>query len=254
MNIISNNPIRLCQRSREFLQWIFYSNNLLDHWIEHLCTTKIRTNYFHDYLLIFQKLINFNGQLTRLPSIDIRSILMKLPFEQKFSYVNQQIECYSIVYKNRLSTLIHDCNQMQINHLTRQILAEFLYALERIQFELQTRSITSSDSNSIVKHENLSMRVLFFKYFRLFQTMYLNPDVNVKDLQFESMFRRIWIYWKEPMKIFLRQCQEKNLTLKSRCRAIIYRNLNVYPTDIRALPVHSQLKQFLSFDNQLFFV
>ena len=98
------------------------------------------------------------------------------------------------------------------------------------------------------------MRVLYGKFFRLFDCIYNNPDVNVKNFHFEHIFRRVWIYWKEPVHAFIKQSKERNLSLKAICRIEFFKRLINYPGDIQKLPMHSFLKQFLAFDNQFFIV
>ena len=73
-------------------------------------------------------------------------------------------------------------------------------------------------------------------------------------MHFEHIFRRVWIYWKEPVRVFIAQCREKNSTLKSICRTLLFKRLNHYPADIQHLPIHSALKQFVAYDNQFFVV
>ena len=106
------------------------------------------------------------------------------------------------------------------------------------------------------EHETLqmNMRMLCFKFFRLFQCIYNNPDVNVKNFHFEHIFRRVWIYWKEPIRVFIAQCREKNSSLKSICRILLFKRLIHYPASIQHLPINPSLKQFIAFDNQFFVV
>ena len=269
----------------------------LDYWIECLCSLKkfkptylehnsdiLRLDYllndqdYYSNVLFFQTIINHGGQLAKLPLRYIRSVLPQLTFEQKLSYVDHHVHLCCTLYKNRLSTLICDYDNLKITIQAGEILTEFIYALGTVQLEAQNRLAVHAYSsvyetaiqriyreNSEQKSNNqfkskeqeilqLNMRMLYFKFFRLFQCIYMNPDVNVKNLQFEHIFRRVWIYWKEPVKAFITQCKEKNSSLKSICRIILFKRLQNYPEDIQSLPIHSALKQFVAYDNQFFIV
>jgi hypothetical protein len=266
----------------------------LDYWIECLCSLKklkpthiqhhsdsLRLDYllndtdYHSNVLFFQTIINHGGQLTKIPLRYIRSILPQLTFEQKLSYVDHHVNLCCTLYKNRLSTLIRDYDNLKTSIQAGEILTEFIYALGTVQLEVQTRlaahayssvyetaiqRIYREDNNSLnsrtKEHEilQLNMRMLYFKFFRLFQCIYNNPDVNEKNFQFEHIFRRVWIYWKEPVRAFITQCREKNSSLKSICRIILFKYLNHYPADIQHLPISSSLKQFVAYDNQFFIV
>jgi hypothetical protein len=265
----------------------------LDYWIECLCSLKklkpthiqhhsdsLRLDYllndidYHSNVLFFQTIINHGGQLTKIPLRYIRSILPQLTFEQKLSYVDHHVNLCCTLYKNRLSTLIRDYDNLKISIQAGEILTEFIYALGTVQLEVQTRLAAHAYSsvyetaiqhiyrdnnplNSRTKEQELlqlNMRMLYFKFFRLFQCIYNNPDVNVKNFQFEHIFRRVWIYWKEPVRAFITQCREKNSSLKSICRIILFKRLNHYPADIQYLTINSSLKQFLAYDNQFFIV
>jgi hypothetical protein len=253
----------------------------LDYWLECLYTLKKLkpTHLQHDldslrldYLLtnsnlnaniyFLQTLINRGGQLTKLPLRYIRSIIPQLTFEQKLLYVNHHVNLCCILYKNRLSTLICDYDQLKISIQASEILTEFIYALGTVQVEVQNRlaeNACSTEKDQLMKikeHEFLqsTMRMLYGKFFRLFECIYNNPDIQVKNFHFEHIFRRVWIYWKEPVKAFIRQSKEKNLSLKAICRIELFKRLINYPGDIQNLPIHSLLKQFLAFDNQFFLV
>ncbi|UJR35999.1 hypothetical protein I4U23_028739 [Adineta vaga] len=260
----------------------------LDYWIECLCSLKklkpthiqyysdsLRLDYllndtdYHSNVFFFQTLINHGGQLTKIPLRYIRSILPQLTFEQKLAYVDHHVNLCCTLYKNRLSSLIHNYDNFKISIQAGEILTEFIYALGTVQLEVQNRlaahvySNVYETNNSYKCEENpvkskehevlqTTMRLLYFKFFRLFQCIYNNPDVNVKNFHFEHIFRRVWVYWKEPVRAFIAQCKEKNLSLKSICRIVIFKRLCHYPADIQYLPINPFLKQFLTFDNQFF--
>lgn len=269
----------------------------LDYWLECLCSLKklkpthiqhhsesLRLDYLLNYseyysnALFLQTIINHGGQLTKLPLRYIRSILPQLSFEQKLAYVDHHVNLCCTLYKNRLSTLIRDYDNMKISIQAGEILTEFIYALGTVQLEVQSRlaahaysSVYETAIQRMYRENNqgnslqtvntkeqqslqLTMRMLYFKFFRLFQCIYNNPDINVKDFHFEHIFRRVWIYWKEPVKAFINQCREKNSSLKSICRKVLFRRLINYPADIQHLPIHPTLKQFVAFDNQFFVV
>lgn len=268
----------------------------LDYWLECLCSLKklkpthiqhhseilrldhlLRDSDYHSNVLFFQTIINHGGQLTRIPLRYMRSILPQLTFEQKVAYVDHHVHLCCTLYKNRLSTLIRDYDNLKISIQAGEILTEFIYALGTVQLEVQNRYAVQtysgvygnaiqhhyageenpSNSSTIMRdHENLqlNMRMLYFKFFRLFQCIYTNPDVNVKSFHFEHIFRRVWIYWKEPVRAFITQCREKNSSLKSICRIVLFKRLNRYPADIQHLPINHSLKQFVSYDNQFFVV
>ena len=222
---------------------------------------------YHANVLFFQTIINHGGQLTKIPLRYIRSILPQLTFEQKLSYVDHHVNLCCTLYKNRLSTLIRDYDNLKISVQAGEILTEFIYALGTVQLEVQTRLAAHAysgvyenaiqriyeEDNSLTtrsrEHEllQLNMRMLYFKFFRLFQCIYNNPDVNEKNFQFEHIFRRVWIYWKEPVRAFIAQCRAKNLSLKSICRVILFKRLNHYPADIQHLTINSSLKQYVCF-------
>ena len=245
-----------------------------DYWLECLCSLKklkpthiqhhvdsLRLDHllsdgeYQTNLFFFQTLINHGGQITKIPLRYIRSILPQLSFEQKLSYVDHHVNLCCTFYKNRLSTLIRDYENLKISIQAGEILTEFIYALGRVQLEVQNRfNAHNGDDAEPREHESLqaTMRMLYFKFFRLFQCIYSNPDVNVKNFHFEHIFRRVWIYWKEPVRAFISQCRERNSTLKSQCRILIFKRLNNYPADLSALPLNTALKHFLSFDNQFF--
>lgn len=266
----------------------------LDYWIECLCSLKklkpthiqhhsdsLRLDYllndtdYHANVLFFQTIINHGGQLTKAPLRYIRSILPHLTFEQKLSYVDHHVNLCCTLYKNRLSTLIRDYDNFKISIQAGEILTEFIYALGNVQSEVQTRFAANTYSNAyestvqgLHREENgnaqsksneqetlqSTMRMLYFKFFRLFQCIYSNPDVNVKNFHFEHIFRHVWIYWKEPVRAFIAQCREKNSSLKSQCRNLFFKRLTHYPADVQDLPINPSLKQFLTFDNQFFVV
>ncbi|CAF1174634.1 unnamed protein product [Rotaria sp. Silwood1] len=269
----------------------------LDYWIECLCSLKkLKPTNIHpqsgtlclDYLLndadyhcsilFFQKLISHGGQLTKIPLRYIRSVLPHLTFEQKLSYVDHHVNLCCTLYKNRLSTLIRDYDNLKISIQAGDILTEFIYALGIVQLEVQTRlaahayssvyetaiqhiyrenNLENSNNQLRIKEQNTlqsTMRMLYFKFFRLFQCIYNNPDVNVKNFHFEHIFRRVWVYWKEPVKAFIVQCKEKNSSLKSLCRILLFKRLINYPADIQNLPINLSLKQFVAFDNPFFVV
>jgi len=269
----------------------------LDYWIECLCSLKklkpthiqhhsdtLRLDYllndidYHSNVLFFQKIINNGGQLTKIPLRYIRSVLPQLTFQQKLSYVDHHVNLCCTLYKNRLSTLIRDYDNLKISIQAGEILTEFIYALGTVQLEVQNRlavhayssvyetaiqriyrennSENSTNQLKTTEHDvlQMNMRMLYFKFFRLFQCIYNNPDVNVKNFHFEHIFRRVWIYWKEPVRAFIVQCREKNSSLKSICRIVLFKRLINYPADIQHLPINSSLKQFVSYDNQFFVV
>jgi hypothetical protein len=252
----------------------------LDYWLECLCSLKkLKPTHLQydidslrlDYLLsnpnlnsniyFLQSIINRGGQLTKLPLRYIRSVLPQFTFEQKFLYVDHHVNICCVLYKNRLSTLINDYDQFKTNIQAGEVLTEFIYALGTVQVEIQNRlaeNACSQKEHSIKfkEHETLQskMRILYGKFFRLFDCIYNNPDVNVKNFHFEHIFRRVWVYWKEPVQAFIKQSKEKNLSLKSICRIEFFKRLINYPGDIHNLPIHSSLKQFLAFDNQFFIV
>ncbi|UJR10048.1 hypothetical protein I4U23_014270 [Adineta vaga] len=234
----------------------------LQHDIETLRLDHLLTNQgFHSNIYFLQTVINRGGQLTKLPLRYIRSILPQLSFEQKLLYVDHHVNLCCILYKNRLSTLVHDYDQLKISIQAGEILTEFIYALGTVQVEIQNRLAENacSEKDHLTKskeHELLqsTMRMLYGKFFRLFDCIYNNPDVNVKNFHFEHIFRRVWVYWKEPVKMFIKQAKEKNLLLKSICRIELFKRLNTYPGDIHNLTINSSLKQFLAFDNRFFVV
>lgn len=242
----------------------------IDYWFECMCSLKklkpthiqhhsdslrldflLSDNEYHSNLFFFQSLINHGGQITKIPLRYIRSILPQLSFEQKLSYVDHHVNLCCTFYKNRLSTLIRDYENLKISIQAGEILTEFIYALGRVQLEVQNRF---NDENTTKSTDNLqiTMRMLYFKFFRLFQCIYSNPDVNVRNFHFEQIFRRVWVYWKEPVRAFISQCRQRNSTLKSQCRIYIFRHLNNYPSDLQSLPLNFALKHFLSFENQFF--
>ncbi|CAF0909979.1 unnamed protein product [Adineta ricciae] len=225
--------------------------------LDHLLTDKD----FNSNIYFLQTVINRGGQLTKLPLRYIRSILPQLSFEQKMLYVDHHVNLCCILYKNRLSTLVHDYDELKMSIQAGEILTEFIYALGTVQVEIQNRLAENacSDKDQQTKskeHELLqsTMRMLYGKFFRLFDCIYNNPDVNVKNFHFEHIFRRVWIYWKEPVKLFIKQAKEKNLLLKSICRIELFKRLMNYPGDIQNLPINSSLKQFLALDNRFFVV
>ncbi|CAF2903782.1 unnamed protein product [Rotaria sp. Silwood2] len=269
----------------------------LDYWIECLCSLKklkptniqhhsgiLRLDYllndtdYRSNILFFQKIINHGGQLTKIPIRYMRSVLPILTFEQKLSYVDHHISLCCTLYKNRLSTLIRDYDNLKISIQAGEILTEFIYALGTVQLEVQNRiaahsytSIYETAIQSIYRENNSensnnqlkfkehnalqsTMRILYFKFFRLFQCIYNNPDVSVKKFHFEHIFRRVWAYWKEPVKAFIVQCKEKNSSLKSICRILLFKHLIHYPADIQHLPINLSLKQFVAFDNPFFII
>ena len=234
---------------------------------------------YHSNVLFFQAIVNQGGQLTKLPLRYIRSVLPQLTFEQKLSYVDHHVHLCCTLYKNRLSTLLRDYDSLKVSIQAGEILTEFIYALGTVQLEVQNRlaahayssvyetaiqRIYQSDGEpcsteqqlKTKEHEALqmNMRMLYFKFFRLFQCIYNNPDVNEKNFQFEHIFRRVWIYWKEPVRAFIGQCREKNSSLKALCRISLFKRLKQYPADIQHLPVNTMLKQFLTYDNPFFVV
>ena len=111
--------------------------------------------------------------------------------------------------KNRLSTLIRDYDNFKISIQAGEILTEFIYALGTVQLEIQNRLTTNIYQND--DNLRLNMRMLCFKFFRLFYCIYNNPDINVKNFHFEHIFRRVWVYWKEPVRVFIAQCREKKI-------------------------------------------
>ena len=252
----------------------------LDYWIECLCSLKklkpthlqydmdsLRLEYllsnsnFNSNIYFLQSIINRGGKLTKLPLRYIRSILPQLTYDQKLLYVDHHVNICCILYKNRLSTLIIDYDPFKTSIQAGEILTEFIYALGTIQVEIQNRlaeNACSQKEHSIKfkEHELLQskMRVLYGKFFRLFDCIYNNPDVNVKNFHFEHIFRRVWVYWKESVQAFIKQSKEKNLSLRAICRIQFFKHLINYPGDIQSLPIHSSLKQFLAFDNQFFVV
>ncbi|CAF3632847.1 unnamed protein product [Adineta steineri] len=233
---------------------------------------------YHSSVLFFQTIINHGGQLTKIPLRYIRSVLPQLTFEQKLSYVDHHVNLCCTLYKNRLSTLIRDYDNFKISIQAGEVLTEFIYALGAVQLDVQNRlavhayssaygtsieriycenNLENSNTQSKTKeHETLqsTMRMLYFKFFRLFQCIYNNPDVNVKNFQFEHIFRRVWIYWKEPVRAFIAQCKEKNSSLKSICRIVLFKRLINYPADIQHLPINPFLKQFVAYDNPFFVI
>ena len=233
---------------------------------------------FHSHALVFQTIINHGGQLTKIPLCYIRSILPQLTFEQKLSYVDHHVNLCCTLYKNRLSTLIRDFDSLKISIQAGEILTEFIYALGTVQLEVQNRlaahtysslygttmqsvhcenNVQNSDIQLKAKEHDalqINMRMLYFKFFRLFQCIYNNPDINEKNFHFDHIFRRVWIYWKEPIRTFIAQCREKNSSLKSICRILLYKRLNQYPADIQHLPLNSSLKRFIAYDNPFFVV
>ncbi|CAF1138068.1 unnamed protein product, partial [Adineta ricciae] len=220
---------------------------------------------YHSNVSFFQTLINHGGQLTKIPLRYIRSILPQLTFEQKLAYVDHHVNLCCTLYKNRLSTLLHDYDNFKISIQAGEILTEFIYALGTVQLEVQSRLAAHAYSNvydtedklmKMKEHEGLqsTMRLLYFKFFRLFQCIYNNPDVNVKNFHFEHIFRRVWVYWKEPVRAFISQCKQKNLSLKSICRIALFKRLTHYPADIQYLSINPALKEFVSFDNQFFVI
>ncbi len=269
----------------------------LDYWIECLCSLKklksthiqhhsdtLRLDYllndsdYHSNVLFFQKIINNGGQLTKIPLRYIRSVLPHLTFQQKLSYVDHHVNLCCTLYKNRLSTLIRDYDNLKTSIQAGEILTEFIYALGTVQLEVQNRlavhayssvyetaiqrlyrennSENSNNQLNAREHDvlQINMRMLYFKFFRLFQCIYNNPDVNVKNFHFEHIFRRVWIYWKEPVRAFILQCREKNSSLKSICRIVLFKHLINYPADIQHLQLNPSLKQFVAYDNQFFIV
>ncbi|CAF3596826.1 unnamed protein product [Rotaria sp. Silwood1] len=252
----------------------------LDYWLECLCSLKkLKPTYIQhyidnlrlDYLLnnkdfilniyFLQTIINRGGQLTKLPLRYIRSVLPQLKFEQKLSYIEHYVNICCILYKNRLSTLIHNYDQFKISIQASDILTELICALGSVQVEIQNRLVENacSEKDQIIKikeHDMLQtiIRMLYGKFFRLFECIYNNPDVNVKNFHFEHIFRHVWMYWKEPIKIFIKQSKEKNSSLKSICRIKLFKYLINYPNDIQNLQINTFLKQFLAFDNQFFVI
>lgn len=225
----------------------------LDHLLDH--------PDFHSNIFFLQTIINRGGQLTKLPLRYIRSILPQLSFEQKLAYVEHHVNLCCILYKNRLSTLVHDYDQFKISIQAGEILTEFIYALGTVQVEIQNRLAENacSDRDQPAKsreHELLqsTMRLLYGKFFRLFDCIYNNPDVNVKNFHFEHIFRRVWVYWKEPVKMFIQQSKQKNLSLKAICRVVLFKRLCNYPGDIQNLPINSSLKHFVALENRFFVV
>nr|ACI90339.1 ankyrin repeat containing protein [Philodina roseola] len=197
-----------------------------DYWLECLCSLKklkpthiqhhsdsLRLDYllsdgeYQSNLLFLQTLINHGGQITKIPLRYIRSILPQLTFEQKLSYVDHHVNLCCTFYKNRLSTLIRDYENLKVSIQAGEILTEFIYALGRVQLEVQNRFNAQNYSNLLEndsKQQEIlqtTMRMLYFKFFRLFQCIYSNPDVNVKNFHFEHIFRRVWIYWKRVIQI-----------------------------------------------------
>ncbi|CAF2975173.1 unnamed protein product [Rotaria sp. Silwood2] len=252
----------------------------LDYWLECLCSLKklkpthiqhytdnLRLDYllnnkdFFSNIYFLQTIINRGGQLTKLPLRYIRSILPQLIFEQKLSYVDHHVNICCILYKNRLSTLIHNYDQFKISIQASEILTELICALGTVQVEIQNRLAENACSEKdqtikIKQHEMLQsiIRMLYGKFFHLFECIYNNPDVNVKNFHFEHIFRHVWMYWKEPVKIFIKQSKEKNSSLKSICRIKLFKCLMHYPNDIQNLPINPFLKQFLAFNNQFFVI
>ena len=127
----------------------------LDYWIECLCSLKklkpthlqyhidsLRLEYLLDNsnlisnIYFLQSIINRGGQLTKIPLRYIRSILPQLTFEQKLSYIDHHVHICCLLYKNRLSTLIHDYDQFKISIQAGEILTEFIYALGTVQVEI----------------------------------------------------------------------------------------------------------------------
>ncbi|CAF1498237.1 unnamed protein product [Adineta steineri] len=252
----------------------------LDYWLECLYSLKklkpihlqhdidtLRLDYllhnkdFQANIIFLQTIINRGGQLTKLPLRYIRSILPQLTFDHKLLYVDHHVNLCCILYKNRLSTLIHDFDKFKMSIQAGEILTEFIYALGTVQVEIQSRlaqNACSTKDHSLKNKEHgllqSTMRMLYGKFFRLFECIYNNPDVDVKNFHFEHIFRRVWIYWKEPVKMFIKQSKEKNLLLKSMCRVAFFKRLNNYPYDIQNLPISSSLKQYLAYDNRFFIV
>lgn len=252
----------------------------LDYWLECLCSLKklkpihiqydadsLRLEYllnftdFKSYIYFLQTIINRGGQSTKLPLRYIRSVLPQLAFEQKLSYIEHYVNLCCILYKNRLSTLINNYDQFKISIQASEILTEFICALGTIQVEIQTRLAENacSQKDEITKkkdHDMLQsiMRMLYGKFFRLFECIYNNPDIDVKNFHFEHIFRHVWIYWKEPVKAFIKQAKEKSISLKSICRLKLFKCLTNYPSDVQYLPINSILKQFAAFNNPFFVI
>lgn len=252
----------------------------LDYWIECLCSLKklkpthiqnnndnlrldhlLTNRSFLDNIFFLQTIINRGGQLRKLPLRYIRSILQQLTFEQKLLYIDHHVNICCILYKNRLSTLMQEYDEFKTSIHASEVLTELIYALGALQVEIQTRLAENACSQldqeaKMKEHELLqsTLRVLYGKFFRLFECIYNNPDVNVKNLHFEHIFRHVWIYWKEPVNLFIKQAKEKSSTLKSICRKKLYKTLKNYPNDIQNLPIHTFLKQFTAFNNRFFVV
>ena len=102
---------------------------------------------YHAHVVFFQSLINHGGQLTKYSFRYIRSILPHLTFEQKLSYVDHHINLCCTLYKNRLSTLIRDFDNLKISIQAGETLTECIYALGMIQLDVQNRLATHTCSN-----------------------------------------------------------------------------------------------------------
>ena len=177
----------------------------------------------------------------------------------KLSYVNHHVHLCCLLYKNRLSTLINNYDQLKISIQASEILTEFIYAVGTIQVEIQNRLAENAYSQKehlakVKEYDGLQaiLRMLYKQFFRLFECIYNNPDINVRSFHFEHIFRHVWIYWKEPVKAFIKKSNEENLSLKSICRIYLFKQLIHYPNDLQILPINNFLKQFVSFDNQFF--
>ena len=251
-----------------------------DYWLECLCSLKkLKSAYlkhntnilhldhllndqdFNLYIYFLQRLINRGGKITKLPLRYIRSILPQLTFEQKLSYVDHHVKLCRVLYKNRLSTLIRDYDQFRISIHASEILTEFVYAVGTVQIEAQSRITENAcsqkaHSTKVKEHEALQLivRSLYKQCFRLFECIYNNPDMNVKNFHFEHIFRHTWIHWKEPIKTFIKKANAENSSLKSLCRSNVFKYLINYPNDIQTLPINNFLKQFIAFNNQFFIV
>ncbi|CAF1424687.1 unnamed protein product [Rotaria magnacalcarata] len=253
----------------------------LDYWLECLCSLKklkpthiqyniddLRLNHildnstdYHGNIYFLQAIIDRGGQLTKFPLRYIRSILPQLSFEQKLYYVDHHVNICCILYKNRLSTLMHNYDEFKTSVQASEILTELIFSLGTVQVEIQNRLAENACSQleqalKIKQNELLqsTLRALYGKFFRLFECIYNNPDVNVKNFHFEHIFRHVWIYWKEPVNAFIQQSKGKSVSLKAICRKKLFQRIMNYPNDIQNLPINSFLKQYIAFNNQFFVV
>ncbi|CAF1056225.1 unnamed protein product [Didymodactylos carnosus] len=250
-------------------------------------SNKTDTNeYFKQCLCFLQNGFNKGGQLSKMPASYLRSSLKPLSLINRLQRIEHYVTLWCLLYKNRLSTLLIDYDHIQVSIKAGEILTELAYVLIEVHDHLvydeyrnfyehmlqrfysnqqetennddnqnnQQNSIDTTVHKKQFEQDKNNMQLLYFKFFRLFECIYNNPDVSVNKFHFQHIFRRAWIHWKTRVELFTKSNREKQQTLKMFCRKSIFKCIKHYPGDIKSLPISNSLKRFLAYDNQFFLI